>query len=314
MPLSRSSTRMGARAGSAISATSRWKVCSSANSPPSAACSTWSVKTSQQLWAGKSTAVAGAGLLKIVVQLGGIMQRQHQLVIGAAAAAGDAQLFIEPGLAGQMRADTRQKAAGERLERFAHQPVPRRGRRDIGEEAQDAPPRPHRARGKGIDVQQTVVGDFGIAAALHFHRTIAGAGAFDLGDRAEDRAPAKKPDRQNAPSWRRAGGPHRLAKMWPGFFRYPDRARCSWPCRPKRVRPGTAFRCPRAGRTGRERTAPRRLPGRDRARLHRGLVGAVPVGQRQGLKHGFPSWRRRSGCASPGAAAPAAPYRRSPGS
>ena len=42
-PVSRSSTRIGARSGSPICATSKWKVCSSANSPPSAACSTWSV-------------------------------------------------------------------------------------------------------------------------------------------------------------------------------------------------------------------------------------------------------------------------------
>ena len=42
-PFSFSSTLIGAGSGSPISATSKWKVCSSANSPFSAACSTWSV-------------------------------------------------------------------------------------------------------------------------------------------------------------------------------------------------------------------------------------------------------------------------------
>ena len=42
-----------------VPSTSRWNVCSSANSPPSAACSTMSVKTSQQQPGGKLTAWCG---------------------------------------------------------------------------------------------------------------------------------------------------------------------------------------------------------------------------------------------------------------
>ena len=212
------------------------------------------------------------------------MQRQHQLVIAAAPAAGDAQLVIQPGLAGQMRADARQESAREILERLAHLPVARRGRRDIGEEAQDAPS-PHGPRRKGIDMQQPVVADLGIAAALHLHRAIAGAGALDIaiGQQVMDqlrRARAEAFDHRLQRVGVAAGQRCRLQLAGVVI-----QARYSWPCRRRRAHPGTAFRRPRStkGRCGKNSTAPRSSAATARA-FTAASYGPCPVGQRQGLQ------------------------------
>src|SRR5437868_8181188 len=86
---------------------------------------------------GKFYPLVRAVPLKRRIQFGRVMQGQHQLVIPAAPAAGDAQPVEQPRLAGPMRPYPRQKTARKILEWLADIPAARAVRRDIGEKTQD---------------------------------------------------------------------------------------------------------------------------------------------------------------------------------
>ncbi|RZS85767.1 hypothetical protein EV675_1797 [Pigmentiphaga kullae] len=94
--------------------------------------------------------VAGIGLHAVV-------QLQHEVVVGAAAALGDVQLVQQPGHAGAVGRHLRQVARRQRVEGFAHPPQAGVAVRvDVVEDAQDAL-FAHRPRREGVDVQAGVV-------------------------------------------------------------------------------------------------------------------------------------------------------------